>query len=126
MCVCMSAFVHVSVCVDMFVIHFCLRILFASFFSSSRELGRKDPRDLSLDASGTRSFATFLVELSQYVPAAILPSISVLLPHLGGEVNIASSSITIWPFLLSPLTLRLSLPPSLSPSLSLSAVLHNA
>ena len=51
-----------------------------------RELGRKDPRDLSQDTSGTRCFASFLVELSQLVPAAVLPSISVLMPHLSGEV----------------------------------------
>ncbi|CAI8031317.1 Condensin complex subunit 1 [Geodia barretti] len=50
-----------------------------------RELGRKDPRDLSQDTSGTRCFASFLVELSQLVPAAVLPSISVLIPHLSGE-----------------------------------------
>ena len=38
-----------------------------------------------MDASGTRCLASFLVELSQRVPEAMLASISVLLPHLSGE-----------------------------------------
>ena len=52
-----------------------------------RELGSSDPRDLSLDTSGTRCFAAFLVEVTQLVPGAVLPTISVLLPHLSGEVR---------------------------------------
>lgn len=50
-----------------------------------RELGSKDPRDLAVDSSGTRSFATFLVELSHLVPDCVLLCVSVLLPHLNGE-----------------------------------------
>jgi len=50
-----------------------------------RELGSSDPRDLALDTSGTRCFAAFLVEVAQLVPGAVLPTISVLLPHLSGE-----------------------------------------
>lgn len=50
-----------------------------------RELGGKDPRDLSIDSSGTRSFASFLVELCHLVPECVLLSVSVLLPHLNGE-----------------------------------------
>lgn len=50
-----------------------------------RELGSKDPRDLALDTSGTRCFAAFLVEVAQSIPEAVLPTVSVLLPHLGGE-----------------------------------------
>lgn len=50
-----------------------------------RELGGKDPRDLAIDSSGTRSFATFLVELSHLVPDCVLLCVSVLLPHLNGE-----------------------------------------
>lgn len=58
-----------------------------------RELGSSDPRDLALDTSGTRCFAAFLVEVAQLVPGAVLPTISVLLPHLSGEVR--------WPLFLS-------------------------
>ena len=50
-----------------------------------RELGSKDPRDLAVDLSGTRSFASFLVELSHLVPECVLLCVSVLLPHLNGE-----------------------------------------
>lgn len=50
-----------------------------------RELGSKDPRDLAIDSSGTRSFASFLVELCHLVPDCVLLSVSVLLPHLNGE-----------------------------------------
>ena len=50
-----------------------------------RELGGKDPRDLAVDSSGTRSFAAFLAELSHLVPECVLLCVSVLLPHLNGE-----------------------------------------
>ena len=46
-----------------------------------------DPRDLNRDASGTRAYADFLVELAARVPSQIIPSISVLLCHLNGEVS---------------------------------------
>ena len=55
--------------------------------SLPRELGSRDPRDLALDTSGTRCFASFLMEVAQLVPVAVLPTISVLLPHLSGEVR---------------------------------------
>lgn len=51
-----------------------------------REIGRMDPRDLNRDTSGTRAYADFLVELASRVPSQIIPSISVLLCHLNGEV----------------------------------------
>ena len=73
--------------------------------SSYRELGCKDPRDLSLDTSGTRCFSTFLVELAQSVPAAVLPSISVLLPHLGGEVRCVGSYWSVLLFLTHTVSL---------------------
>ena len=50
-----------------------------------RELGGKDPRDLAIDSSGTRSFAAFLVELCHLTPDCVLLCVSVLLPHLNGE-----------------------------------------
>ena len=62
-------------------VFFCSLLLMCGY----RELGGKDPRDLAVDSSGTRSFATFLVELSHLVPDCVLLCVSVLLPHLNGE-----------------------------------------
>ncbi|XP_061198116.1 condensin complex subunit 1-like [Saccostrea echinata] len=50
-----------------------------------REIGRKDPKDLVRDNTGTKSFATFLVELSEKVPGVMMSYISVVLCHLEGE-----------------------------------------
>ena len=47
-----------------------------------------DPQDLARDNSGTRAYAGFLVEVSEKIPAVMLPSISVLLCHLDGEVSV--------------------------------------
>ena len=54
-----------------------------------REVGQKDPGELSSDTSGTRYYAAFIVEVAQAVPGLVYPSISHLLPHLNGEVNAA-------------------------------------
>lgn len=45
-----------------------------------------DQQDLARDNSGTRGYAGFISELSDLIPDAILPSISLLLIHLDGEV----------------------------------------
>ena len=45
-----------------------------------------DPRDLARDSSGTKAYADFLVELASRVPTLIVPSISLLMCHLDGEV----------------------------------------
>ncbi|CAB4041456.1 condensin complex subunit 1-like, partial [Paramuricea clavata] len=50
-----------------------------------RELGRIDPKDLERDASGTRCYSDFLVELASRIPEHILPNISLLLCHLDTE-----------------------------------------
>ena len=50
-----------------------------------REVGSKNPCDLAMDSSGTKSFASFLVAVSVQVPATVLPVVPVLLPHLSGE-----------------------------------------
>lgn len=50
-----------------------------------REICSMDSSDLALDSSGTKSFATFLVSLGGQIPAAVLPAVPVLLPHLSGE-----------------------------------------
>ncbi|CAH1239876.1 NCAPD2 [Branchiostoma lanceolatum] len=52
---------------------------------STREIGRMDPSKLVRDNSGTRSYAAFMVELAERVPALMLPNISVILCHLDGE-----------------------------------------
>jgi len=52
-----------------------------------REIGRMDTKELSRDSSGTRAYAAFLLELARCVPSVMLPSISVLLVLLDGEVN---------------------------------------
>ena len=53
----------------------------------SREIGRIHAKDLSRDTSGTRAYSAFLVELAEKVPAVMMPSISVLLALLDGEVS---------------------------------------
>lgn len=45
-----------------------------------------DQQDLARDNSGTRGYATFISELSELIPDTILPSMSLLLTHLDGEV----------------------------------------
>ena len=56
------------------------------YIFSYREIGRIDPQDFARDTSGTRSYALFLVELAEKVPAVMLASISVLVCHLDEEV----------------------------------------
>jgi len=46
-----------------------------------------DTKELSRDSSGTRAYAAFLLEMARCVPAVMLPSISVLLVLLDGEVS---------------------------------------
>ena len=53
--------------------------------TSCREIASKDPKDLSADASGTRCFAGFLVEVGGALPELVLPVVSVLVPHLTGD-----------------------------------------
>ena len=50
-----------------------------------REIGRVDPRDLARDTSSSRSYATFLAELAERMPAAFIPCISLLSVHLEEE-----------------------------------------
>ncbi|KAL4220856.1 meiotic chromosome condensation [Mactra antiquata] len=50
-----------------------------------REIGRMDSSDLSRDTSGTRAYTSFLVEMTEKCPAAVLPNISLVLCHLDGE-----------------------------------------
>ncbi|EGD75262.1 hypothetical protein PTSG_06915 [Salpingoeca rosetta] len=50
-----------------------------------REIAKMDNSDFVRDASGSRYFASFLAELATLVPELVLPSLSLLLPHLDGE-----------------------------------------
>ena len=57
------------------------------FIVCIREIGRIDPKDLERDASATRCYSEFLVELASRIPEHILPNISLLLCHLDTEVS---------------------------------------
>lgn len=50
-----------------------------------REIGRMEAESLARDTSGTRIITAFLVELSETLPAIVLPCVAVLVPHLDGE-----------------------------------------
>ncbi|KAM4703298.1 condensin complex subunit 1 [Rhinophrynus dorsalis] len=50
-----------------------------------REIGQKCAQDLSRESSGIKTLASFLTELSERIPAIMMPSISVLLDYLDGE-----------------------------------------
>lgn len=52
-----------------------------------REIGQKCPQDLAREASGVKGYATFISELAEQIPALVLANMSVLLPHLDGEVR---------------------------------------
>lgn len=56
------------------------------------EIGRIDPKDLERDASGTRCYSDFLVELASRIPEHILPNMSLLLCHLDTEVSFNCAS----------------------------------
>uniref|UniRef100_A0A670ZQ92 Condensin complex subunit 1 n=1 Tax=Pseudonaja textilis TaxID=8673 RepID=A0A670ZQ92_PSETE len=50
-----------------------------------REIGQKCPQELAREASGVKSYAAFLTELTERTPAIVLSNMSVLLHHLDGE-----------------------------------------
>ncbi|KAM8924116.1 condensin complex subunit 1 isoform 2-T2 [Pelodytes ibericus] len=50
-----------------------------------REIGQKCSQDLSRETAGVKALAAFLSELSEQIPAIMMPSISVLLDYLDGE-----------------------------------------
>lgn len=58
-------------------------LFFLHFF---REIGQKSSEELAREASGVKTFASFLSELGTMVPELIIPNISVLITHLEGEV----------------------------------------
>lgn len=61
--------------------HSCSQMVLGMF----REICSMDPSDLAMDASGTKSFASFQVAVSGQIPALVLPAVPLLLPHLSGE-----------------------------------------
>ncbi len=50
-----------------------------------REIGSKDPADLVMDVGGTKTLASFLVNLSTDQSEHMVPVVNCLLPHLNGE-----------------------------------------
>ena len=52
-----------------------------------REVGEKDPQDLAIDSSGTKSYAAFISELASVLPSQSRAGVTYLIPHLNGEVN---------------------------------------
>lgn len=50
-----------------------------------REIGQKCPQELSRDTAGTKSFAAFLTELAERIPAVLMSSMCILLDHLNEE-----------------------------------------
>uniref|UniRef100_A0A8B9VJM3 Condensin complex subunit 1 n=1 Tax=Anas zonorhyncha TaxID=75864 RepID=A0A8B9VJM3_9AVES len=58
-----------------------------------REIGQKNPQDLSRDTSGVKGYATFITELAEQNPALVLSNMSVLLRHLDGESYVMRNAI---------------------------------
>ena len=46
-----------------------------------------DSGDLAKDTSGTKAYSDFLVDLASRIPALVVPSVSLLICHLDGEVS---------------------------------------
>ena len=59
-----------------------------------------DGNELSRDTSGTRSFSQFIVELTNKIPAYVLPNISLLSSHLDGDVWVFSYAEVICQYVL--------------------------
>ena len=73
--------------------YYLCNILF--FYVCIREIGRIDPKDLERDASGTRCYSDFLVELASRIPEHVLPNISLLLCHVDTEVSFKNKIVII-------------------------------
>ena len=61
--------------------------IFLNIWLICREIGTFDARDFERDKSGTHAYAAFLVELSEKVPALMVPNISLLMPLLNCQVS---------------------------------------
>lgn len=51
-----------------------------------------DPKELARDNAATKAYASFMVDLSDRVPTAVLPCASMILCHLDEDV----SYIIVW------------------------------
>ncbi|XP_075468792.1 condensin complex subunit 1 isoform X2 [Ascaphus truei] len=58
-----------------------------------REIGQKCSQDLSRESSAVKALAAFLTELSERIPAIMMPSISVLLDYLDGESYVMRNAV---------------------------------
>ena len=47
-----------------------------------------DRQDISVNSSGTKSYAAFLAELAQALPHLVAPSVQFISPHLEDEVSL--------------------------------------
>ncbi|QQP31484.1 Uncharacterized protein FKW44_025096 [Caligus rogercresseyi] len=50
-----------------------------------QEISRLDSKELSRDASATKSYSSFLLEITERLPDSVKPSLSLLIHHLDGE-----------------------------------------
>ncbi|XP_029651590.1 condensin complex subunit 1-like [Octopus sinensis] len=62
-------------------------------FEIMREIGRLDSKEISNNSSGTKAYATFLVDLSAKIPQAVFQNISVLMPCLEMDSSIMRNCI---------------------------------
>ena len=46
-----------------------------------------NPKETARETSGVKNISMFITEISEKLPTHVLPNISVLLPHLNGEVE---------------------------------------
>lgn len=51
------------------------------------EIGRMDPGSNRADASGAKNISKFIVSIAEVMPRALLPYISLIIPHLANEVR---------------------------------------
>nr|XP_048300079.1 condensin complex subunit 1 isoform X1 [Myodes glareolus] len=58
-----------------------------------REIGQKCPQELSRDTAGTKSFAAFLTELAERIPAVLMSSMCILLDHLNEENYVMRNAV---------------------------------
>ncbi|KAM4033008.1 condensin complex subunit 1 isoform 2-T3 [Anomaloglossus baeobatrachus] len=58
-----------------------------------RKVGEKSCQDLSRDTSAVKTLYTFITQLSEKIPAIIMPNISVLLDYLDGEPYVMRNAV---------------------------------
>ncbi|XP_075699090.1 condensin complex subunit 1 [Rhinoderma darwinii] len=58
-----------------------------------RKIGQKSCEGLSRESSGVKTICTFITQLSERIPAIIMPNISVLLDYLDGEPYLMRNAV---------------------------------